>query len=305
MPLPVSRGAKTPHLPQTLSAAVLPTSHRRTLRTTPPGRMAAPGCSKVAAHSAVFYNRRAREQPHAGVHHALTFVQLANRQPPTANRHPVRIPSMMRASVLVAFATIGVAAAGIYPDGHFDKVTKLTNDVSRRITGFGRAMQRPPPRPPLFMTATLRAQTHTRAVAYPRGGWLIGQHRRLALGSRTRRRAAWPCLCRTRARAAPTPTLLRGTAAQYPADTFAAPPQTPFPALSAPPLSCACVLSRLLSLFPFSHAHAHCPCVPLPFCSLFCTPPSLFMAEQNFDSTVADAVASDKTLFVRWIASEG
>jgi len=35
---------------------------------------------------------------------------------------------MMRASVLVAFATIGVAAAGIYPDGHFDKVTKLTND---------------------------------------------------------------------------------------------------------------------------------------------------------------------------------
>jgi len=35
---------------------------------------------------------------------------------------------MMRASVLVALATIGVAAAGIYPDGHFDKVTKLTND---------------------------------------------------------------------------------------------------------------------------------------------------------------------------------
>lgn len=29
------------------------------------------------------------------------------------------------------------------------------------------------------------------------------------------------------------------------------------------------------------------------------------LTNDNFDSTVADAVASDKTLFVRWIASEG
>ena len=79
---------------------------------------------------------------------------------------------MMRASVLVAFATIGVAAAGIYPDGHFDKVTKLTNDVSRGITGFGRACVLCSVRPPRplykFMTATLRAQTLTRAPSFTR-----------------------------------------------------------------------------------------------------------------------------------------
>lgn len=32
---------------------------------------------------------------------------------------------------------------------------------------------------------------------------------------------------------------------------------------------------------------------------------STILTNDNFDSTIAEAVAGDKTLFVRWIASEG